>query len=43
MLRYLEVIGIGWSTILNAGLLGALLLFFVSENIRGKYFGEKRS
>ncbi len=41
VLRYLEVIRISWSTILNAGLLGALLLFFVSENIWGRYFGEK--
>ena len=43
VLRYLEVIRISWSTILNAGLLGALLLFFVSENIWGRYFGEKEA
>ena len=42
VLRYVEVIGLTWPTILNAGLLGALLLFFVSENIWGKYFGEKK-
>lgn len=41
VLRYLEVIRLGWPTILNAGMLGALVLFFVSENIWGKYFGEQ--
>ena len=41
VLRYLEVVEIAWSTILNAGPLGALLLFFVSEKIWGRYFGEK--
>ena len=43
VLRYLDVIRITWPTILNAGLLGALLLFFVSEKILGKYFGEKET
>ena len=43
VLRYLEVIKTSWSTILNAGLFGALVLFFVSENIWGKYFGEKET
>ena len=41
VLRYLEVISLSWPTILNAGMLGALVLFFVSENIWGKYFGEQ--
>ena len=41
VLRYLEVIGISGPTILNGGMLGALVLFFVSENIWGKYFGEE--
>ena len=43
VLRYTEVIRIGWPTILNAGLLGALLFFFVSESILGKYFGEPKT
>ncbi len=43
VLRYVEVVEIAWSTIVNAGLAGALLLFFVSENIWGKYFGEKKT
>jgi hypothetical protein len=40
VLRYAGVVGISWPTIINAGPLGALLLFFVSENIWGKYFGK---
>ena len=40
VLRYLEVVEIAWPTIINAGLAGALLLFLVSENIWGKYFGK---
>ena len=43
VLRYMEVIGLTWPTILNGGLLGALLTFFVSEKIWGKYFGKNRS
>ena len=43
VLRYMEVIKIGWPTILNAALVGALLLFFVPERIWGKYFGDERA
>ena len=43
VLRYLDVISMGWPTILNAGLFGALLLFLVSESIWGRYFGDKET
>jgi len=43
VLRYLEVISMSWSTILNGGLFGALLLFIISEIIWGKYFGAKKT
>ena len=42
VLRYQEVLTLSWPTILNGTLLGALLLFFVSENIWGKYFDGTR-
>ena len=41
VLRYMGVVEIAWSTIINAGPAGALLLFFVPEYIWGKYFGKK--
>ena len=41
VLRYMGVVGIAWPTILNAGMGGALLLFFVSEKIWSKYYGKK--
>ncbi len=41
VLRYMGVVEISWSTIINAGPAGALLLFFVPEYIWGKYFGKK--
>ncbi len=42
ILSYLNVTGISWPTIVNGGLLGAVFLFFASENIWGKYFNRKR-
>ena len=39
VLRYVGLVGIGWPTIINAGLGGSLLLYFVSEQVWGKYFG----
>ena len=39
VLRYLNVTTIPWPTILNGGLLGAVVLFFVPEILWGKYFG----
>ena len=41
VLRYLNVTAIPWPTIVNGGLLGAIFLFFASENIWGKYFNRK--
>ena len=41
VLRYVDLVGIPWPTILNAGLGGSLLLWFVSEKVWGKYFGRK--
>ena len=41
LLRYTGVVAIPWPTIINAGLGGSLLLWFVSEKVWGKYFGEK--
>ncbi len=40
LLRYTGLVEIPWPTILNAGLGGSLLLYFVSEKVWGKYFGE---
>ena len=42
-LRYFDFVSLSWPTIVNAGLLGALLLFLFSENIWGKYFGETKA
>ncbi len=41
ILRFTGAATIPWPTIVNAGLLGALLLFFVSENLWGRYFGRR--
>ena len=43
LLRYTGLVGIPWPTILNAGLGGSLLLYFVSEKVWGKYFVQKES
>lgn len=41
VLRYVGLVGIAWPTIINAGMVGALLLYFVPEKIWGKYFAGK--
>ncbi len=42
-LRYLGVIDISGPVLLNTGLFVGVLLYFVSEGIWGKYFGEDQS